>query len=319
MSYLLLFRKIQFIRQLLIKGGFYMQIGIDIGGSHIGIALIEKGKIITLQEKDMKIGNETERENFLLEQLKNMMYEILEKTKIDLSQIDLIGIAIPGTTSKGVVLHAPNIKIHNFNICEELEKEFNIKIQIRNDAKCAAMAEKNFGALKNAKDAIFLTIGTGIGGAVFIDGKMLKPAKNDAFEIGHMVIQKNGKLCNCGRKGCFETYASMKTLKDNIRDYLGREALIEEIQEIVQCDEKQNMIEEYLENLSVGLENLINLFEPEVIAFGGSFSMYEGILIKRTEEMLKRRSAVMNQTIPTLVAAELKNNAGIIGAICEEE
>ena len=295
-----------------------MKIGIDIGGNHISVAIIEEDKIINILEEDMQIGKIEDRENFLIGKLKSMIDEILIKNNRKNEEIELIGIAVPGITNNELIIKATNIRIYNFEICKELKKYYDTNIQIMNDAKCAAIAEKKIGALKEYKDAVFLTIGTGIGGAVFINGKLLRPSKNDAFEIGHMVIDKNGVLCNCGRKGCFEKYASMQTLKDSIKEAENKTMSVDEIYLILKQNKLQNIIDNYLEDLSIGLENLINIFEPEAIAFGGSFSMYEGILVKKIEEKMKQRSLILNENMPIFISAELQNNAGIIGATYKE-
>jgi len=295
-----------------------MKIGIDIGGNHISVAIVEKGKIINILEEDIQIGKIDDREKFLIKKLKSMIDEILNKSKRKATEIELIGIAIPGITNSKLIIKAINIKIYNFNICKELKKYYNTNIQIMNDAKCAAIAEKKVGALKKYKDAVFLAIGTGIGGAVFINGKLIRPCMNDAFEFGHMVIEKEGNLCNCGRRGCFEKYASMQTLKQSIQEAENKMISVEDIELILKQGKLQSIIDKYLEDLSIGIENLINLFEPEAIAFGGSFSMYEGILVKKIEEKVKERNLILNKKIPYFVAAKLKNNAGIIGATYEE-
>ena len=295
-----------------------MKIGIDIGGNHISVAIIEEDKIINILEEDMQIGKIEDRENFLIGKLKSMIDEILIKNNRKNEEIELIGIAVPGITNNELIIKATNIRIYNFEICKELKKYYDTNIQIMNDAKCAAIAEKKIGALKKYKDAVFLTIGTGIGGAVFINGKLLRPSKNDAFEIGHMVIEKNGILCNCGRKGCFEKYASMQILKDSIKEAENKTMSVDEIYLILKQNKLQNIIDNYLENLSIGLENLINIFEPEAIAFGGSFSMYEGILVKKIEKKMKERNLILNENMPIFISAELQNNAGIIGATYKE-
>lgn len=292
-----------------------MKIGIDIGGNHIGIAIVNEGKILKKIEDDMKIGEKSNRENFLIQELKRLIDMILKEANLELKDIELIGIGVPGTTDGLKIINAPNIKINNFNICEELKKYYNTNIQIRNDAKCAALAEKNYGALKEYKDALFLCIGTGIGGAVFLNNVLLKPSKCDGFEIGHMVIEKNGMKCNCGREGCYEKYASMETLKNQLKEQLGKTNIsIEEIQNILDNESENTIIDTFIENLSIGIENLINLFEPEAIAFGGSFSMYKGIFIKKIKEKIEQRNLDMNKNIPIFLSAQLKNNAGIIGA-----
>jgi len=303
----------------------FMKIGVDIGGSHVGIGLINRsGTIIAKEEKDL--NNDLKDENYsqkLVETIIDLITKVLEKKKKDIKEINLIGIAVPGTVSETHIIKAENLHIENFNIVSEINKYFNIPIVLRNDAKCAAIAEKEYGGLKKCDDALFLTIGTGIGGAVFLSGKLLKPKRFEGFEIGHMVIKKDGKKCNCGSSGCFERYASMKVLKENIVKELGQKDLTgEEIKKLL-ADKKtlekvELIIDEYIENLSIGIANLINIFEPEKISIGGSFVHFEDILLKRLVNRLDKGDLMFNsQPVPKIVMAKLKNNAGIIGSVIE--
>ena len=295
-----------------------MKIGIDIGGSHLGIGLINSnGKIIAKEEKD--IHNNAKNKNYgeqLVEAIIELITKILEKKKIKIQEISLIGIAVPGTVSNTHIIKADNLHIQNFNIVSEINKYFNIPIYLRNDAKCAAIAEKEYGGLKKYDDALFLTIGTGIGGAVFLGGKLLRPKKYEGFEIGHIVIEKNGIQCNCGRQGCFEKYASMKALKDTVQKEFNRENLTgRELKEIL-IDENNKpktdvIINEYIENLSLGLANLINIFEPETISIGGSFVHYKDLMLDKLIKKLNEKNMLFNNNgAPKIVMAKLKNDAG---------
>lgn len=302
-----------------------MKIGIDIGGSHLGIGLINSnGKIIAKEEKD--IHNNAKNKNYgeqLVEAIIELITKILEKKKIKIQEISLIGIAVPGTVSNTHIIKADNLHIQNFNIVSEINKYFNIPIYLRNDAKCAAIAEKEYGGLKKYDDALFLTIGTGIGGAVFLGGKLLRPKKYEGFEIGHIVIEKNGIQCNCGRHGCFEKYASMKALKDTVQKEFNRDNLTgRELKEIL-IDENNKpktdvIINEYIENLSLGLANLINIFEPETISIGGSFVHYKDLMLDKLVKKLNEKNMLFNNNgAPKIVMAKLKNDAGIIGSVIE--
>ena len=300
-----------------------MKIGIDIGGSHVGTGLINlNGRIIAKEEQDL--DNEVKDENYskkLLDTIIETITKILEKKKIDIKEISLIGIAVPGTVSDTHIIKADNLHIKNFNIVSEINKYFNIPIVLRNDAKCAAIAEKEYGSLKKYDDALFLTIGTGIGGAVYLGGKLLKPKKYEGFEIGHMVIQKNGLECNCGRKGCFEKYASMKAFKYMVQQEFEKKDLRgEEIKELLEdnknSERTKKVVEKYIGYLSTGIANLINIFEPQIISMGGSFVYFKDILLEKLEVELNKNGVLFNnQEIPKITIAKLKNDAGIIGSV----
>ena len=296
-----------------------MKIGIDVGGSHIGLGVLENKKLIAKKEKDYAVLEE-DMSIIVIKTIKELIQELINENIIEKESIESIGIAFPGTVSKDSVIKAENLGIENLNIVNELQTEYNCKIFLENDAKCAAIAEKEFGSLKNYTDCLFIIIGTGVGGAVFLEGKMLKPKRYSAFEIGHMAIQKDGIQCNCGRKGCFETYTSIKRLKQKIQKEFNLESIdgkvIREFM-LQNMDNKKlnNILNTYIEYLAMGIANLINIFEPEVISIGGSFVHYKEILLDRLENKLKEKTELYNKSdIPKIVIAELKNDAGIIGA-----
>ena len=301
-----------------------MRIGIDIGGSHVGIGLInENGTIIAKEEQEL--NNYSKEENYgekLTSTIIELITKLLENNNIDINKISLIGLAIPGTVSDTRIIKADNLHIKDYDIVSEINKYFNIKVMLRNDAKCAAIAEKEYGSLKKADDAVFLTIGTGVGGAVFLGGRLLKPKKYEGFEIGHMVIEKDGIQCNCGRKGCFEKYASMKALKDMVQTELKKDEItgieLKEILSSPQNQEKTNVIiEKYVQNLALGIANLVNIFEPETISIGGSLVFFKDIFLDKLKSTLNDGKMLFNKHMPNIVMAKLKNDAGIIGSVIE--
>ena len=193
-----------------------MKIGIDLGGSHIAIGVVDnKGKILEKVEKRITKAEKST--------IKKVIEEyIIEKTTNFLQQYNIteMGIAIPGTVKNETVVKSVNLGLKNYEIVKNLQDYIQLPINIRNDAKCAALAENTYGALKSYERSIFLTLGTGIGGAVVIHNKLLDTGELPGCEFGHMLIEKNGRLCKCGKRGCWETYASMKAFKDNLRKIL---------------------------------------------------------------------------------------------------
>lgn len=300
-----------------------MKIGVDIGGSHVAVGLINQtGKIVCKSEKNL--NNKLNLEDFpktLVNTIIEQIEIVLENAKIDISKVNLIGIAVPGMVSKTSIIKAENLHIKNLPIVEEINKFYNIPIKLRNDAKCAALAEKEYGSLRKAKDAIFLGIGTGIGGAVFLKGELLVPQKYEGFEIGHIIIEKKGLQCNCGRRGCFEKYASMSALKEKIAKVHGKESITgEELKEILENTENaeiSKIVDEYIENLCIGIGNLINIFEPETISIGGSFAYFEKTLLNKLNLRLQKEEVFNKENLPKILLAKLKNDAGIIGSVLE--
>lgn len=293
-----------------------MKIGIDMGGSHVAIGIVnENGKIIEKFEKDIKtVGDQAKAE------ISTYIIEIISKIKEN-HNIEKIGIGSPGTPRDGVLTNLINLKIKEFDISSILMEHFDIPVLLENDAKCAGLAEKTYGALKEYQDAVFLCLGTGIGASVFMNGKELKPIQNPGMEIGHMVIDKNGIKCNCGKTGCFETLCSVKRLKDKLIDEmnLSKEVSSKELLEILKWRAKEEnikkILEEYIDNLNIGLSNIIDIFAPQAICLGGGFVYFEEILYKPfLEKYYNERKSFYKDRIPDIKLALLGNDAGIIGA-----
>lgn len=300
-----------------------MKIGIDIGGSHIATGIIDKnGKLVTKQTRDVKINKIKEEkrvENLILEIIHNEIETLLKQFDYTNQDISKIGISVPGSPKGSKIRNLVNLNVEEFDIGKELEKMYKVPIKIKNDGKCAGIAEKKYGSLKNFKDCIFLCIGTGVGSAVFLDGDLLEPIQNPGFEFGHMIIEKEGRQCNCGKKGCFETYASMKKFKANAIEYLKLDKNLEaeEVQKYIRENIKNNnvnkFVNEYLENVSIGVSNIVNIFEPQAISFGGSFSYYEDIFLPILQKKVEEKMFNLDSKC-ILLSAKLKNDAGMIGA-----
>lgn len=291
-----------------------MKIGIDIGGSHIGIGLVDNNGSIILKE-----------EKFIVE--KTNIEELIEKFIIENVikitsnyEVESIGIAVPGTILENKIVKAVNLGLENYDLASKLEEKLKIKVKLRNDAKCAALAEQKYGELASYENSVFLCIGTGVGGAVIYNNKLLEAKNVPGFEFSHTIIQKNGNLCNCGKRGCFETYASLKRFKekistefnlntidgDNIRDFIRKNP---------DNSTLRYMINNYIEDLSIGISNIINIFEPDAICIGGSFAEYKDILYDPLKKALLQGNLLFNHRYDIIIKlAKLKNDAGIIGA-----
>lgn len=293
-----------------------MKIGIDLGGSHIGIALIKDDNVI-IEKFEMDIEK---NENISSEILAIIDYYI-SKLKEN-NNIELIGIASPGNPNNEdlSISNIVNLDIEKLEFKSILEK-YNIPIKLKNDSKAAALAEFKFGSLREYNDAVFLCLGTGIGSAVFLNGKLLQANKHIGFELGHIVIDRYGEQCNCGKKGCFETYCAMKRFKEKAKkllnlDNISSEELLEEIKNNIEISSIRQLIDEYINNLIIGLSNIVDIFEPEAISFGGSFVYFKDLFYEKlVTEMQKRKYTFNKDDVPKIVLAELKNDAGMIGAI----
>lgn len=299
-----------------------MKVGIDLGGSHIAIGVVNnKGKIIEKTEKRLLSNEKKHIEKTIEDNIIGYIKELSAKYKIE-----EIGIAAPGTIQDGKIIKAYNLGIEEYDIKSKLSKKVRVPIKIKNDAKCAAIAEHKYGCLKQYKRSVFLTLGTGIGGAVIINNKLLDTGNLPGCEFGHMIIEKDGLLCGCGKFGCWQQYASMKALKNNLRKTLGYDERTDSKQllNILKNTEKEdsnfdiinNILEEYIKDLSIGISNLINIFEPEAVGIGGSFVYFKDILFYKLKNKLFSDDLFFNSRKDLKIeTAILGNDAGIIGAI----
>ena len=251
----------------------------------------------------------------------DLLNKVIEESNVDLNDIEFIGIASPGTISDNKIVQATNLGLENFDLIAELQKYINLPMQIKNDSKCAALAEKHYGNMRDYEDCVFICIGTGIGGAAFLKGEMLVPKRFSGFEFGHMIINKGGRQCSCGKRGCFETYASIRAFRNKVAEVLDidndfsgqylREQLLDFNNEKV-----KEVVDQFIEDLSTGICNLIDMFEPEIVVLGGSFSYYEGnpVYDRLLEKIKAKDSRFNSMSMPKIELAKLKNDAGIIGA-----
>lgn len=299
-----------------------MKIGIDLGGSHISIGVVDKdGKILDKRDKHLRGIAKRLIKSTIEETIISNIKEYQKNYKIT-----EIGIAVPGSVKNDKILKSVNLGLKDYDLVGVIKKEIDLPIKIRNDAKCAALAESKYGALKKYKRVLFMTLGTGIGGAVIINGKLLDAGEYPGCEFGHMVIKENGLECNCGRKGCFEKYGSMRAFKDNLRNELGLEDKTsgKELMAILKNTTKESkdyakiekVRKQYIKDLSVGITNLVNIFEPEAIGIGGSFVYFSEALLDDIKELIIKENMLFNSRKEiNIQTAVLGNEAGIIGAI----
>ena len=287
-----------------------MKIGIDIGGSHIAIAKVEENKIIDKKEYNYDEKFKEEIRKNIVEYIKKEVSEIIEKEKIE-----KVGISIAGRLRENVLYISPNLKqLEGINFVEILEPYFKIPVTVNKDSFCAGKAEKVYGCLKNYNTAVFLIIGTGIGAISYRNNKL----QRDGY--GHMIIEKDGRQCKCGKKGCFETYGSITALKRSLQEYLKKENMTgKEVHDYLETHQNEEpikkIIDNYIQNFCTGLSSIIDIVLPEAVGFGGSFSYYQDLFLERIEEKFKTQKLLADdKSIPVFTFGSLKNDAGIIGA-----
>ncbi len=293
------------------------RIGIDIGGSKISLGLVDNDYNII-----SKIKIETRKDSINEDIIENI-FEILNENQLSTNDIELIGIGAPGSVDldKEIVKFCPNLSIRDWNLSEKVSQATGIRTIVDNDANCATYGEYLSGCAKGYKNVIGLTIGTGIGAGILINGKIYRGSNYSAGEIGHMVISFDGNLCNCGKKGCFETYASAsalieqtkKAIEDNNETLLNKFDIINGKTpfDAMKHGDKiaASVVNTYISYLSIGILNIIDIFSPDLIFIGGGISNEGDFLIKRINLNIDKYN---NDTL--ICTAALKNNAGIIGA-----
>ena len=189
-----------------------IKVGIDLGGSHVAIGIVNNEGIILKQfEKDFTVK---EKENVLPVAIKYIVDTIKElKQQYDFLEF---GLGMAGAIQNGVILRSVNLGVENYDIKTELENKTGLSVHIKNDAKCAALAEYKYGDIKEYNNIIFLTLGTGIGGAFIYQGTLMQSDCAEGYELGHMIIKSDGLMCRCGKKGCFETYGGILAFKNKV-------------------------------------------------------------------------------------------------------
>lgn len=310
-----------------------MRIGVDIGGMSIKLGLVnEKYEIVG--RKVIETHRDTQTAEEIIGRMAQAAEELLKENGLGMEDCEGIGVACPGTSdpATGVVLYSNNIEWKNVEILKLLRHKLPVPMALANDADAAALGEVLDGAAKGKSSAVLLTLGTGVGGGVVIDRKVFLGPLKGGCEPGHMVIVKNGKKCTCGRRGCFETYASATALMEEAREAAAKnpDSLMNRYSEgdplkingkIIFDAQKQKdpaaveVVDAYEENLSIGIANLINIFRPEVFILGGGVSAQKEYLTDALQEKVKPMcfGADLGE-IPPIVTSKLGNDAGIIGA-----
>lgn len=287
-----------------------MKLGFDVGGTAIKYGIVSEAGELLCSDKVPTPKEDCGREIPAL--LLRLYRELAEKF-----EISGIGIGVPGTVDPkaGVVLYSANLKGFSGANFKDAMQETLLPIAVENDVNVQAMGEYSFGAAKGCEHFLMISLGTGLGGAIVSNGRPVSGHTHGAGEFGHMVIERGGKLCECGKKGCFQTYCSARALLIRYSERKKTESSLEDFFRSLNGEEKEAMAvyDEYLEYMGIGLSNLIHAFDPDRILIGGGISE-----VPRLVEDL--RNTVPNYLFPSyakgldLVAAELGNRAGIMGA-----
>lgn len=308
-----------------------MYIGVDLGGTNIAAGIVDDHGNIKYEKSIPTKANRPEKQ--IINDIKNLILDIISEYKISKNDIEAIGIGIPGLADKkGNVKFCVNLKWKNVPLSKILSEEFDIPIFIDNDATVAALAEYECGSMKGAESAILLTLGTGIGGGIVINGKIYSGANGIGSEIGHTVVGENFYNCNCGRNGCLETFSSStaiikytkKLMSESNENTLLYEKINGDIDKldaktIFDCAKEGDKIANLAVNrlvkyLSIGILNIVNFIDPEIIVLGGGVAGAGQYLLNMLINEVMPNKNFKELPIGKIVLAELGNKAGIIGA-----
>ena len=308
------------------------KIGIDLGGTNIAVGVVDDNYNII--GKGERKTNAPRAAELICDDIAAATFDAINAAKISIDEVESIGIGAPGSINPktGVIGFSNNLGFNNVPIVELLEKRLNKKVYIDNDANAAALGEMVAGAGKGTENFVAITLGTGVGGGTIINGKMLLGSNFAGGEIGHTVIVHNGAQCTCGRKGCFEAYASATGLIRQTKEKM-LENKNSEMWNIVDGDiDKVNgrtafdalrkgdacgteVVDTYCDYLACGITNIINVFQPDVLCIGGGVSKEGDNILKRICKVTEKERFSKNISKQTEIkTAMLGNDAGIIGA-----
>ncbi len=312
-------------------------IGIDLGGTNIKAGLCDDALNIIDKDSAPTLAHRCGEE--IVADMAELAKNLIVRNKLTTDDIQYVGIATPGIANNklGMVEYANNLPFKNFPMAEIFKKYLPISnVYIANDANAAALGEALVGAARGSKSSIMVTLGTGVGAGIILDGKIFSGCLNDAgAELGHTVIMAGGRQCSCGRRGCWEAYSSATALIDITKAKM-KELKIKGIPSLLfDCADREGkvsartafnakyrgdrfgeeIVSEYINNLAIGVTNLVNTFQPEIICIGGGVSGEKEKLIDPLSIIVASEQYTRNNEKKTQIkVASLGNNAGIVGA-----
>lgn len=294
-----------------------VRIGIDIGGTDTKIGLVDvHNKLLD----SVCIPTKAERPaDEVIRTVAETALSILDKNGIAMEQCVGVGIGVPGTVDrkKGIVRYSNNIRWEDVPLVKEMSTYLPIPVEIANDADCAALGETIAGAGKECSDVVMITLGTGVGGGVVLDGEIYEGRGIGGSELGHMVIVENGEPCTCRRRGCLEAYASATALKREAKRASKKELIPSEIFALAKQGDPamKEVVEIYIRRLGLGIVNIVNIFRPQLVLLGGGISgQGESLLVPLRRILREECFGGERGDVPEIEEAVLGNNAGIIGA-----
>lgn len=307
------------------------RIGVDIGGTNVKIALVdEQGHIAYSNSVPTRAEMGYE---YTITNIKNIIKACVKETNISIEQVGGIGIGCPGQidSTKGIVRLLPNIPGWvNVPLSDIMQKEFKITTKVDNDVRVATLGEFHFGAGKGYKNIVCITVGTGIGSGIIINGELVRGSSMSAGELGHMILQaEGGAICGCGNTGCLEALASGPSIVKMANDYLmgGKSTKYKELainspitpQIVYEAAGLGDAVAKRIFEITgywigIALTNVVNFINPELIIIGGGVAQAGDILLDPIRETIQKRALSVAAQNVKIVPAELGESAGVVGA-----
>lgn len=306
-------------------------IGIDLGGTTMTAGLVNEsyeivGKITWATRLPRPAGD-------LEKALADLCRAVAKENNVSFDEVSYVGIGTPGIVNfmTGFVGYNTNFNYYDWNLGPDMEKLLGCKVYVENDANAAAFGEYIAGGAKGYRDAVIVTLGTGIGSGIILGGKILRGFNFAAGEIGHTVIVKDGRACNCGRHGCWERYASARALSEDTREAMKNApdsmmwkiaGDLEHVNAKTAFDAMaagdalaKQVVDTWLEYVGCGVANVVNSFQPEVVCIGGGVSNQGETLLAPVRAYVEKETHnITTGRVPEIRACVLRNDAGVIGA-----
>ncbi len=304
-------------------------IGIDLGGTNIVAGVVNENYEIISKAKTPT--NRPRSAEEICKDMAKMALEAVEKAGLKVSDIQSVGVGAPGSVNSdtGVISYSNNLDFHNAPVADYIREVIDLPVYVENDANAAAYGEFVAGSAKGTKDAVCITLGTGVGGGIIIGGKIYSGFNYAGAELGHTVIEVDGVQCSCGRKGCFEVYSSATGLirmtkeamaadpDSKMHEMMGDHVSGRLAFEAMRAGDAtaKSVVDKYIKYLAAGIANTINIFQPEVLCIGGGVcNEGDALLVPLKELISKEIYTRASEDNTKIVIASLGNDAGIIGA-----
>lgn len=303
------------------------RIGIDLGGTNIKAGVVDEDGNILLKSS---IPTGAQRHySEIIRDMAEMVKDMLHEMGIPLYDLKSVGIGSPGSCDNrtGILHYANNLDFNDVPIRDEMRKYIDAPVNIGNDANCAALGEYH-GLSEKVDNLVFITLGTGVGGGVIINGSLYTGTNGAAAELGHSMLVRGGRPCTCGRNGCWEAYASVTALISMTNEY---------IENNPDCDfakqyggtvsgktafmaaregdpDAKKIVDEWISYVGEGVVDMVNIFQPDVLFIGGAISREGDYLLNPIRKLVVEKSYKTGKGYPEILAARLGNDAGLIGA-----